>query len=389
MDGFARCSSSALVALVALATGCVDELAALEGTTSFRVEVTAPAQLGSEAARLGDTDRDLTVTLTAIDIDGAPDRTFSGEVDVFVQHLGSLSPPHASGRSLGAVTVRRGLAEGVAVALPHVYGRATLWVEHARGDAPTFATGVSRPLWYRDPWLSDISTPADEAALDALERSPLERKQVVVHASRYAERGRLIVTGAYAQGYTVSDVQCADDAGTPPCTTGAYDHVFVFTFGRPEDSRGVPIRTGHRVVELAGGVSEFNGLTEIGFPRSVVADDAPRLDQVPAPVVIEPGWLDSKIELERLEAALVAIDGATMCPLDDTFATYGQWKLDIGRGCADAVSVITQGQVAEFLPADHVGQVLPRVVGTLRPVNVGSFHVWIVYPRTMNDITIP
>jgi len=32
---------------------------------------------------------------------------------------------------------------------------------------------------------------------------------------------------------------------------------------------------------------------------------------------------------------------------------------------------------------------MPRVVGTLRPVNVGSFNVWILYPRSMDDIELP
>jgi hypothetical protein len=27
-------------------------------------------------------------------------------------------------------------------------------------------------------------------------------------------------------------------------------------------------------------------------------------------------------------------------------------------------------------------------VGTLRPVNIGSFNVWIVYPRSAADLTL-
>ena len=78
-----------------------------------------------------------------------------------------------------------------------------------------------------------------------------------------------------------------------------------------------------------------------------------------------------------------------MCELDDDYETYSQWKLDLGNGCGDAVNVITTGQVNDFSPADHVGQTLPRVMGTLRPVNIGSFDVWIIYPRTAEDLTLP
>ena len=40
-----------------------------------------------------------------------------------------------------------------------------------------------------------------------------------------------------------------------------------------------------------------------------------------------------------------------------------------------------------FDPAAAVGQTLPRVVGILRPVNIGSFNVWIIYPRAMSDLS--
>jgi hypothetical protein len=94
--------------------------------------------------------------------------------------------------------------------------------------------------------------------------------------------------------------------------------------------------------------------------------------------------------MERVESGLVAVDGATLCPLDDDFARYSQWKLDIGLGCArNSINVITQGQVQEFEPAPYVGAEIPRVVGTLRPVNIGSFHVWIIYPRSIDDLELP
>lgn len=393
MDGFARYSNSALAfaALLAvpLAGACTEQLPPLEGTTSFRVDLTQPTDTGSRTDRLDDDARDVVFDITAFDANGEVDTGFSGEVDIYVHHLGSLTPSLDSGQVLQRVTISNGVVDNVALQLPRVFGQAFLWVEDTRGDDATFATGTSDTLWFRDPWVVDVSTPEDEGALDALESSPLELKQVVIRDSRYGDRGRMVATGAYAQGYTLSDVQCADAAGTPPCVASAYDHVFVFTFSRPEGEEGLDIEAGHVVAQVGGGISEFNGLTEIGFPSTVLSADEPDRSLLPEPVVIQPEWLDTLIELERVEAGLVAVENGLLCPLDEDFDTYGQWKLDVGMGCRDALNIITQGQVAEFDPADYVGQTIPRVVGTLRPVNIGTFHVWLIYPREIEDLTLP
>jgi hypothetical protein len=114
-------------------------------------------------------------------------------------------------------------------------------------------------------------------------------------------------------------------------------------------------------------------------------------DLVPEPFVLQPEWLSDTINMERVEEALVAVDGIEICPLDADFEQYAQWKLKLGGSCddGDVINVITRGQVNDFDPADYVGMEMPRVVGTLRPVNIGSFNVWILYPRSMADIELP
>jgi hypothetical protein len=239
-----------------------------------------------------------------------------------------------------------------------------------------------------------VSRPDDEGALDAMESSPLEGKQMDVRASRYGDSGRMVVTGVYSQGYTVSDVQCEDAAGTPPCVTGDYDHLYIYSYSRPEDDQGRLLRAGSVIDRITGGISEFNGLTEVSFPEGYVSDTTLYPEIVPEPIVIQPEWLNTRIEMERYESALVAIDDATLCPLDDDWDTYSQWKLDVGNGCNyDAINVISKGQVPDFDPltyvSAHEGETMPRVVGTLRPINIGSFNVWLVYPRSIDDITLP
>lgn len=380
-----RAASAALITALATLAACTEELPPIEGTTSLRVELVSPSDPGSPESRLDSTDRNVELRLTALDAQGEVDTGFSGTADVYVHYLGSLTP-ELGDSPLATATLTAGASPVVELELPLVYGPAFLWVEHTGGDQPTYATGTSPTLWYRDPFLVDVSQPPDEMALDALERSPLEEKQVSVSSSQYGARGRLVVTGAYAQGYTLADVDCA---GGTPCSTGPYDSIFVFTFSRPEDEDGRRIQRGQIIDRVAGSVSEFNGLTEVNFPQSFTSDPTLQPERVPDPVVIQSSWLSSRIEMERVEAALVAVEDGVLCPLDDDFDTFSQWKLDVGRGCDDPVNVISKGEVTDFDPAAHVGETIPRVVGTLRPVNIGSFDVWIIFPRDIGDITGP
>ena len=371
-----------------LAAGCAEELDSIDGTQSLRVELITPADPGSASERLDDGERAVTVVVSALDEEAALDATFSGEVDIYVHFLGGLTP-ELGDEPLTSVRLEAGTSGEVDLSMPAVFGPTFLWVEHTRDD-PTFATGTSPTLWYRDPFLVDISRPDDEMALDALERSPLEAKQINVSGSRYGARGRMVVTGVYAQGYTLSDVECADADGTPPCVASDYDHVFVFSFNRPRGEEGESIAVGDVVERLTGAIGEFNGLTEVNFPQSFMAGENDP-DMVPEPVVLQPEWLEDVIQMERVEEALVAVDGIELCPLDDEFEVYAQWKLMLGGSCddGDVVNVITRGQVNDFDPAAYVGMEIPRVVGTLRPVNIGNFHVWILYPRSMDDIELP
>jgi hypothetical protein len=259
-------------------------------------------------------------------------------------------------------------------------------------------------IWYRDPYIADIQTPSDEMALDALESSPLENKQVTVNGSRNGAMGKLIVTSVFTQGYTVSDVSCG---ATGPCTlttnpsvkpTAApgYDHKMVFSFSAARDEEGRLIVEGQSIEGFAGGVSEFNGLTEIGFPQTFNTVDTVEVDptRMPAPVVFDSTWFSNKIMFERNEAAPIAVTNAKVCNLDDDYATYKQWKIDpagVGGDCKgnkNVLNVITTGIIPGATIEALAGKTVPRIVGVVRPVNIGSFNVWIIYPRSMADLTL-
>lgn len=393
MAAFAPSSSRRVIALLAvLAGGCVDELDPITGTTSLEVTLVAPTETGSVDERLDDAERTVTVSVRALDTEGEVDATFDAEVDIYTHFLGGLTPD-LDDEPFESIPLAAGVSPEVTLELPPVFGPTFLWVEHGRGDHPTFATGTSPVLWYRDPFLEDVSRPEDEMALDALESSPLESKQINVTGSKYGEDGRMVVTGVYAQGYTLSDAQCGP-GGAPPCETGPYDSVLVFSFSRPRGEEGESIEQGDTVARLTGSIGEFNGLTEVNFPQSFMTGEERDEDRIPDPVVLQEDWMTSTTyEMERVETALVAIEDAPLCELDEDYDQYKQWKLAVGGDCADldgVVNIITQGQVNEFDPTVYeAGDIFPRVVGTLRPVNIGSFNVWIVYPRDMNDVTPP
>lgn len=386
----ATITSAGLLGLALAATGCVDELPPLVETTSLRVEVLSPADLGTPMTRLPATVDQAQVRVSAIGADGQPDIGFAGDVHVYVQFLGSLTPALGTA-PLATITMSAGVSAPATIDLPPVYGPTTVWIEDDRAGG-SYPTGVSPAFWFPEPKTRDLQQPRDEAGLAALSTSPLQNKQVTVTGSRHEANGKLVVTGIYAQGYTVSDVQCADAAGTPPCVAGDYDHMLVFSFSRPRDGQGRAITPGQFIDGYAGAVTEFNGLTEMGFPQTFADSDAadPALAnpaRIPPPTTIAASWLTTKIEFERNESGLVQVVAGTVCPLDADWDTFKQWKLDIGRGCGSPINVVTAG-VVDFDPARREGMPMAKVVGVLRPINIGTFNVWIIYPRDAADLTL-
>ncbi len=371
-------------------TGCVETRDPIVGTQSLRVELVSPSP-GSFTNRLLDTDRTIVVNVTAIDAENEVDTSFTNPVRVYVNFLGTLTP-YLDMPPLQSIPMSAGKSANTTIMLPPVFGPATLWFDDGGAMTPTYASGASPTLWYRDPFIVDIQKPKDEAALDALSSSPLEQKQVAVRASRYGANGRLVVTSVFAQGYTVSDVQCGA-GGAPPCTTGDYDHKMVFSFSAPRDERGRLVKDGQVIDGFAGGVSEFNGLTEIGFPQTFVESDDLDVNtaRLPTPATLDSTWFTNKIMFERNEAAPISIVNGKVCDLDDDYATYKQWKIDpagAGGNCMgnrNVINIISNGVVATD-PATLVGKTMAKVTGVLRPVNIGTFNVWIIYPRSSADV---
>lgn len=394
------------------------------GTQSIAVTLVAPADPGSIDNRLPDTARTVTIEVEARDEQNLLDEEFADTLRVYAQFLGTLTPDFGAPDSdLLAVISTSGGRGTATFDLPDVFGGTVLWVDNGTGVGPNYVhgsiAGTSETIWFRDPFIVDLQTPEDEMAVNALLGGPLTDKQITIggqpgtpnamRVSRYGARGRLVISSSFAQGYTVSDVECADDLGTPPCTYQAYDHVMVFTFSAPRTECGVA-QVGQVITGFTGGLSEFNNLTEIGFPRTFAecttsGDPIVDVNRLPPPVVLDADdtdgdgtWFDGlsdpegMINFERNEASPIQVNDAIVCDLDEDFDNFKQWKIDptpgaTGGDCSnnnDVINVITTG-INGIDPVALRGMRLPRVVGVLRPV----FNNWIIHPRSIADVTLP
>ena len=396
------------IACAVLAAGaCTDTRDAIVGTQSIEVELISPAP-GDVNNRLPDTMRTVVLNLRAKTADNTVDTTFEATLNVYAQFLGTLTPALDQVR-LATVPLVGGVAMNVTITLPpSVFGATTLWFDNGTGIGPEYRhgdlAGNSPTIWYRDPFIQDLQRPRDEMAVDALSTTPLQDKQIRVGTSRNGATGALVITSTFAQGYTVSDVNCTTggEQPTPPCTTGDYDHALVFTFSAPRDQYGHPLVVGEVISSFNGGLAEFNGLTEVGFPRTAISaadrDTPPFVDEalLPPPALFDLAWFGplssptGRINFEKHEAGAIELRNVKVCPLDDgvdgVYSKFKQWTIDpsvAGDQCSSSnvINLITAG--TDFVTDPHtlVGRTLPRVVGIVRPVNIGSFNVWIVYPR--------
>lgn len=389
-----------LIFATLLAAGCSDTSDPVEGTQSLEVTLLAPTDPGAVDRRLDASQRMVTLDVVAKDADNAVDTSFSGTLNVYAQFLGTLSPAFGE-LPLATIPITAGEARNVTVSLPAVFGPTVVWIDNGSGIGPTYAhgaiTGTSPTLWYGDPFIADLQTPRDPTALDALNATPLQDKQITVLGSRHGANGRLVVTSVFAQGYTVSDVLCTGEAGTPPCTAGDFDHIVVFTFSAPRDSNFRPLQVGQVIEGFAGGLTEFLGLTEVGFPRTITAPGEQIVDvaRLPPAVPLALDWFNGlsdpagMINFEKNEAGLIEVSDVVVCELDEDFVEHKQWKVDPdGDDCrGDLINVVSTG-ITALDPQALVGRSITKISGILRPLNFGNGNVWIIFPRSADDVAL-
>ena len=280
---------------------------------------------------------------------------------------------------------------------------------------PTYTSGVAGPMHLIEPNLADLSR------TESLVSSPFEEEFIEV------KRGKMIVTAIRVDGFYVTDTcplseaaggpspddpACtADDKAVPP----EFNHLFVFNFSRPEE-----LQPGHQLLSVAGPMTEFVGLTEMGFPFWLVNHDV-GLQPLPPPVdlsdkiadhfphtlarggrcyrsagdLTELTLLDCDFAMERIEAARVTVVVEDLIvinpgsPEEDTLEQFGQFPANVTDGkLTRQFAVITRENIPFFDPRPlGGGRINQPIIGNLRQVAFDDRQepIWIIEPREQAD----
>lgn len=119
---------------------------------------------------------------------------------------------------------------------------------------PTFATGLSPPLYFETPTIKHIQF-TDEVA-----SSPLQDQDILV------DKGNLVVTNVVANGFYITDLD--DNPGVSTFATvqeckaqAPYNAFFLYTFNKPQG-----VNYSDTICTISGGVVEYQGNTQMTFP---------------------------------------------------------------------------------------------------------------------------
>ena len=227
------------------------------GHQSLEVELVAPAIPGR--GRSGSTTRRATSRSSSPRSTRRARSTPAStrEVDVYAQFLGSADAGARRDAAARRHLMTDGLAENDGHAAAARSARRRCGSRTAAATDPTFATGTSPTLWYRDPFIVDMQRPRTRRRSTRW-ASPLENKQIRVSGSRYGATRPPGRDQRLAQGYTVSDVECATgrhaavhDRRLRP-RAGLHVH-------RPRARGRRPVEVGDVIEAFAGGVASSTG----------------------------------------------------------------------------------------------------------------------------------
>lgn len=349
-----------LTALLLLSLGCTRQ-----GSDKLRVEPTfvtveLQGELGTEEAPLPFTTepQSWTINVSTLDKDGDA-YDFDGDLKLKTRP-GNLDMD-------AWVTLTDGVWSGE-VLFHAGFGPTRIWVSDEgdknadSGREPSWATGVSEPIWYARPTIAEMQTNAD------YETNNLEGEFAEL---RVIDR-QVVVTALGTSGYWVTDL--ADPVG-------GYNSLFVYTFNEPRD-----VALGDQLAELAGGDNEYLGATQLSWPTWTLVEGA-ELTPPDAFVLDSATACDDNL-MEGLEAALVEVQNATIPSSftegnEDytTWQEYGQWPIELEDG-ACTVYVSAETVAPDFSPAGLAGENL----GTIRGMLTQIWDAWILLPRSAADI---
>ncbi len=321
----------------------------------------------------------------------------------------------------GLVPVTGGVAKDVGLTVAGAFGETHVWAAFFR-EVPTdldvdgLTYGVSDAIYFKNPSISQMQGTAV--------CSPMDGEYVVI------DNGDVVVTSVNTSGMLVTDVSGLDS--TRHAAPGS--SVYVYSYNRPmsipvctqdeQDITGgcdfldpIPVEICDRVKRLAGGISEFYGYTEMGFPTWTHVPWNPKKDgpcAVPEPTDVTCTQLLDQKAMFALEGSLVrvrnvAVDcqkGIDTCGTDTKYVKYGEWYVDLpsGANCPHPkMFIVTQDAMPDFNPFDvanypNKDYKISSITGTLsvlyyapsaaNPCGVGGDATWLISPRCVDDVVI-
>lgn len=352
----------------------------------------------------------------------------------------TLGPsPHVVGQD---VRVLDGRARGIPLSLRGAFGLTEVWVEDigytppSAGKTPacsdevdndgdgqvdypwdsgcleasddseeggSYATGLSVPLWFRNPTLATVQgRGAPDPSL-----SPYVGEVVTI------DSGFLVVTRITRDGMTVTDRS----------DPGGFNHIFVYNFNTPPG-----VRVCDRLLNLSGIVVEYYKFTELNFPTWVLDPWRPEKGPcpVPEPPVLTAGDLANKTAMEALESALVRVENVlvgdrvvncdlngdgrvdyrnydtnacsaececreacerdVLCTERSQYEAYSQWAVAVGGASGQKLLVVSKDAAPDYDPfgPGHPTKIR-SLTGTLRNMSFLK-PPWILEPRCPADI---
>lgn len=351
--------------LTLLLTGCLNSNSEQTHVEPTFIEVSldegVPSGTADTPLPFSSEPTELAITVTTLDSNADPiDFTGTLTLNVRPGELVDLPWVEMNGSTWsGTVSIKNG------------FGPTRIWMSD-EGDLdvdstrpPSFAAGVTEPIYYEIPTLSELNT------VDDPETNQLDGEFAEVRCEDRDVR----ITAVGSNGYWASDM-----ADAP----GSYNSLFVYTFSKPDPD----IVVGARLGLLTGNDQEYLGTTQFSFPTNEVTDDS--LVDTPAPLEISAehcdGWKADANALEGMESALVTINNATV-PSSFTegnedysdYENYKQWPIQAdGGSCTFYVS--SKSACPNFQPS--AGDNLGSITGMLNQV----WDKWIFVVRASDDL---
>lgn len=327
--------------------------------------------------------------------------------------LNGCSVAEASKTPLATVNLVAGELRDYFLDLPQAFGASAIWAEIPSAGA----AGASPVIYFRNPFISDLTTPPDLMSPKVAFCNPYTGK--FVRVDKATGTGRLYVSAVFTNAFVMID-------------SGAtkFNAIYVFTFGRPSRS----IVPGQPLDWVTGNIAKFNGFTQLSFPRYEASSDEPDLSALPKPVKLTSIDLSDVPKMLQYVSRTVSVTGKVCNPFPnnpndnpdiqrtrDSWLSFNQFVLDADTTCSSISNytiALPAKKVGDFDPLQRIGDTI-TVTGVLRnssgqnpvtdadgnkvacddstPCPSGNcqddgfcyktaFNFWTVYPTTASDL---